>query len=309
MSNEYDTLFLAIGDAVTIKSLGHLSISVQKFKDRLDSKGLCIAPVPPAGGELEVAAYRYDGDIAYASIQRLSSVGDKETPLVDSAHVTRIQVQIEEYRVDNEALRSEASEKDYALKEIRSQRDALKADVERLTALCIEKDDRMSAMNKSWAGCISERDALKAEVESLRDNSNWLITTNEQVVDLNIALQSELTEARELNDELTHRAANVVDCLHGVELPGAGVMRLRKLRNVLEAHQSAPGAKVDLVECDACPTSGGCVNTCMKATAEKCKTCDGTGIEYDGAGHTCTACNGDDSPYKDTGRHLGGVVI
>jgi DnaJ-class molecular chaperone len=23
-----------------------------------------------------------------------------------------------------------------------------------------------------------------------------------------------------------------------------------------------------------------------------CATCNGTGIEYDGAGHTCTACNG-----------------
>lgn len=28
------------------------------------------------------------------------------------------------------------------------------------------------------------------------------------------------------------------------------------------------------------------------APAAKCKTCNGSGIEYDGAGHTCTACNG-----------------
>jgi hypothetical protein len=27
-----------------------------------------------------------------------------------------------------------------------------------------------------------------------------------------------------------------------------------------------------------------------------CATCNGTGIEYDGAGHTCTACNGEPVP-------------
>jgi hypothetical protein len=30
----------------------------------------------------------------------------------------------------------------------------------------------------------------------------------------------------------------------------------------------------------------------MSSKVEVCKTCNGTGIEYDGAGHTCTACNG-----------------
>lgn len=29
-----------------------------------------------------------------------------------------------------------------------------------------------------------------------------------------------------------------------------------------------------------------------RGEASKCMTCKGTGIEYDGAGHTCTACNG-----------------
>jgi len=30
----------------------------------------------------------------------------------------------------------------------------------------------------------------------------------------------------------------------------------------------------------------------MKSEIEVCKTCNDTGIEYDGAGHTCTTCNG-----------------
>ena len=32
---------------------------------------------------------------------------------------------------------------------------------------------------------------------------------------------------------------------------------------------------------------------------EVCKTCNGTGIEYDGAGHTCTACNGIATPVAE----------
>jgi len=34
----------------------------------------------------------------------------------------------------------------------------------------------------------------------------------------------------------------------------------------------------------------------MSHKIEVCKTCNGTGIEYDGAGHTCTACSGIAAP-------------
>ena len=34
----------------------------------------------------------------------------------------------------------------------------------------------------------------------------------------------------------------------------------------------------------------------MSSKIEACKTCNGTGIEYDGAGHACTACNGIAAP-------------
>ena len=37
----------------------------------------------------------------------------------------------------------------------------------------------------------------------------------------------------------------------------------------------------------------------MSSKIEMCKTCNGTGIEYDGAGHTCTACNGIATPVVD----------
>jgi hypothetical protein len=37
-------------------------------------------------------------------------------------------------------------------------------EVDRLTALCVDKDERMSAMNKSWADCIEQRDTLRTQL-------------------------------------------------------------------------------------------------------------------------------------------------
>lgn len=44
---EYDALFIAIGDAVTVKSMGHISISVKAFKERLLRRGFAITSVEP----------------------------------------------------------------------------------------------------------------------------------------------------------------------------------------------------------------------------------------------------------------------
>ncbi|WKV20528.1 hypothetical protein 16Q_135 [Pseudomonas phage 16Q] len=53
----------------------------------------------------------------------------------------------------------------------------LQAEIERLTALCIQKDERMAAMNESWAGCITQRDQLKERCnefeESLEQIATW----------------------------------------------------------------------------------------------------------------------------------------
>lgn len=43
----------------------------------------------------------------------------------------------------------------------------LQAEIERLAALCIQKDERMAAMNESWAGCITQRNQLKARCDEL----------------------------------------------------------------------------------------------------------------------------------------------
>ncbi|WP_271043392.1 hypothetical protein [Pseudomonas sp. VB3] len=48
------------------------------------------------------------------------------------------------------------------------------------------------------------------------------------------ALQARLTEADERADVLDGLAADVVECLWGLELPGAGNARLRKLRAALK---------------------------------------------------------------------------
>jgi hypothetical protein len=41
----------------------------------------------------------------------------------------------------------------------------------------------------------------------------------------------------------------------------------------------------------------------MNSKIEVCKTCNGTGIEYDGAGHACTACNGVAAPVAERQQH------
>lgn len=72
------------------------------------------------------------------------------------------------------------------------------------------------------------------------------------------ALRLELTNARFLVDQALHLQK---------EHYGDGMgLHLSMITWARAAHQSTPAAK--------------------------CKTCDGTGIEYDGAGHVCTACNG-----------------
>lgn len=55
----------------------------------------------------------------------------------------------------------------------------LQAEIERVTALCIQKDERMEAMNKSWAGCITERDRLKARCDELENLMLDLVTQHD----------------------------------------------------------------------------------------------------------------------------------
>ena len=89
--------------------------------------GICDAPQPPAlGGEPEVLGWvvtDMNGDFYFAANRQTSA----DTPLIDRAHLAPYQ-----------------------------------AEIERLWALCLEKDERMAAMNESWSRCISQRDQLKA---------------------------------------------------------------------------------------------------------------------------------------------------
>jgi len=55
-----------------------------------------------------------------------------------------------------------------ALTKLYDESEELQATIARLTALCVEKDDRMGEMNKGWAAAIDQRDTLKAEIERLK---------------------------------------------------------------------------------------------------------------------------------------------
>lgn len=164
------------------------------FVDRLLTAA---APVPPAGGDVEVLAH-VQGDHTLQWLSDSWRSIPKGTELVDRAHVTWLQANCEALAIMHRQAQVKWC----------TERDALKAEVERKTH--VYQVERAK---------LTEKRAK------------------------NDALQSQLTEARELLAELTYRAADVVECVHGIELPGAGVMRVRKLRAVLEDHQSAPAAK------------------------------------------------------------------
>ncbi|SCW88977.1 Lar family restriction alleviation protein [Pseudomonas sp. NFACC05-1] len=180
-------------------------------------------PVPPAGGEVEVLGYRYDSTSEASKCLPLLREDKISTcraalwvgrELVDRAHVTRLQAEVE----------------------------------------------RLKGLAKAYI--VSDGD------RSLREHA--LRQDNER-------LQSELTKARERVYELEHAIFHALDDSIEYEalIDEVAITKLdfEKLNALLpedwehrtEPHQSAPAAKDDLVECDACPTSGGCVNTCMKA--------------------------------------------
>lgn len=87
-------------------------------------------------------------------------------------------------------------------------------------------------------------------------------------------VKSELTKAREL---LNRASGQLEVCAFGLrEIATSKRVTALNLRQMAKstlnsaagiADQSTPAAKPLLVECDVCPTSGGCVESCMKAPA------------------------------------------
>lgn len=69
------------------------------------------------------------------------------------------------------------------------------------------------------------------------------------------ALQQHLETMAAQYAELEHRAADVVECLWGEQLPGAGNTRLLKLRQVLESITKTPA-----VQCNDCKGTGFCLS-------------------------------------------------
>jgi hypothetical protein len=128
--------------------------------------------------------------------------------------------------------------------------------------MCSDNDNpEDQLMYMRWLARIRRGDEgmsrLQAELSVEQSRLSIEVHTSNKLGGERDALQSDLTKARELLAESLERLSSV------------RFLGLReRIRGVL-ANQSAPAAKCTLVECDACPTSGGCLGTCMKVPAAK----------------------------------------
>ncbi|WP_443696416.1 hypothetical protein [Pseudomonas sp.] len=126
-------------------------------------------------------------------------------------------------------------------------------------------------VDRTYTGRLQER------VGQLKSTNKQFLKTIDMLNDVHhgrmAALQSDLTKARELLAGVCEYANGLLTEVNDAwaYAGSTGEKQLHKDSDYLEskallANQSAPAAT--------------------------CKTCKGSGIEYDGAGHTCTACNG-----------------
>lgn len=166
----------------------------------------------------------------------------------------------------------EVSPKDIALID-RAHVARFQAEIERLKELATRRKNDQTEMCTEIVDLIAERDTLKALLREA-DDFMYIMTGNDTQRQLDAKYGSLLWEDAICN--LRGRIAIAFG--HGAALVKDG----------------ENGEELKPIYAD------------VPATTANCKTCDGSGIEHDGAGHTCTTCNGSGA-YKDHGL-LQGIV-
>lgn len=121
-------------------------------------------------------------------------------------------------------------------------------EVDRLYALCIEKDERMAEMNKGWAAAIDQRDTAAAEAAALREElaqaDNLLGETAEKQFQAEADLfdaQQRLAAAEQRNAELFDLLGDWVGQFDKTCVSGGPITGLKSRTNVL----LNPGCSVD----------------------------------------------------------------
>lgn len=126
-------------------------------------------------------------------------------------------------------------------------------EVERLHALCVEKDERMAEMNKGWAAAIEQRDTLRAELGECKGEYDRAVNK----VD---ALRGQLAERDELIAVMLARLnkAQIFGYDRNVKALSASVEPID-----LESRPEERGCP-DLEPCPSCGTPG------WTAACDKC---------------------------------------
>jgi len=139
---------------------------------------------------------------------------------------------------DYDELRQQLADTEASLKASRELSEAGLRNEQRLNKQLADVSNERDGLRESWMSEQKFRCELQQEIGSLKDRLN--------------ASEARNAEASELLERVYDQGDT--DGLIGEDIANYFA-------------QSAPATKPNLVECDACPTSSGCVNTCMKAPA------------------------------------------
>ncbi len=217
---------------------------------------LAATPAPPAGGDVEVQRW-HPQKTPIGTIMRPHVEGDFVTLEDHCAHVTRLQAEVEQQLKLKMILAERVTNAEDNCSVYRAERDALKAEVGRLKNLphgqILAESAARHLLDSGAANFVG--DVLSIDVDDGTTKFEIVVTTQK------VGAKSPGEVCHELQSELTKARELLAEVIDGTGTSPGANKRYGKIRAYL-------------------------------ASVPTCKTCKGTGKEYDGAAHTCTVCNG-----------------
>lgn len=96
-----------------------------------------------------------------------------------------------------------------------------------------DHERELAALREELASAKADKDVYAQNAIDLRTSLDAVTFNLDKTDKALLAMQQRLTAAEQQNADVEKRAADLVECLWGLELPGAGNPRLRKLMRAL----------------------------------------------------------------------------